>query len=158
MGLVSAPGRRLFCALTLAVLAVVGHGCSDAAPESPSRSAYPIYIEYQPADAGTIPAGTVDDAMCYHHSAPLNLVVSTSWGGQGRLELTSGSTYGLGLADVPGGLDVWLAFLDITLCPTGAIYVTRGVMVNGVAVTRVQTVDGHPALAFRIDSAGKIVP
>jgi hypothetical protein len=142
----------------LVVLALAALGCSGQAPETPSRSSYPVYVEYHAPAAGTLPPPTIDDAMCYHHYAPSNLAVSTSWGGQGRLEATGTDTYGLLLPNVPVNQDLWVAFLDISLCPTGSIYVTRGVTANGTTLTTVKDAGGVPALSFRLDARGTIVP
>ena len=144
-------------ALVLAGTMVVP-GCSGHAPDAPSGLSYPVYIDYQAPAAGSLPPGTIDDASCYHHNAPVNLRVSTSWGGQGRLEPTFSGAYGLLLPDVPVNQVLWIAFVDINLCPTGAINVTRGVSANGTALTRLEDVDGRPSLVFRVDSGGRIVP
>jgi hypothetical protein len=150
----SAPWRVL---LALLALAAASWGCSG--PDTPSKSAYPIAIQYQAPAAGTLPPPTIDDAMCFHHNAPLNLALSTNWGAEGRLNATGTDLYGLTLADVPVNRDLWVSFLDINLCPTGQVYVTRGVSVNGTVLTRVTTDGaGRPALAFRLDAHGVVVP
>ncbi len=94
--------------------------------------------------------------MCYHHYAPTNLQVSTSWGDQGQLTQTSDGVYGLLLSTVPVNQDLWLAFLDINLCPTGSIYVTTGVTANGVTLASEKLPDGRAALALRLDASGKV--
>jgi hypothetical protein len=144
----------------LVALALTAWGCSSQAPDSPSQSSYPVVLQYQAPPAGTLPPPTVDDAMCYHHYAPSNLIVSTSWDtSQARLEASGTATYTVQLPSVPVNQDVWIAFLDINLCPTGSIYVTHGVTANSVALTRVTTTpDGRSALAFRLDARGVIVP
>lgn len=145
------------CAAVACGAAVVT-GCSDGAPATPSRSSYSVYLQYQAPAPGTIPPGGIDDAMCYHHYAPSNLSVSTSWVFQGRFAQADTDVYGLLLQDVPVNQDVWVSFLDVTLCPTGRIYVTRGVTANGTALARVQVVDGRSALAFRLDGRGTVIP
>jgi hypothetical protein len=119
----------------------------------------PIALRYRGPAPGSIPPPTILDGSCYHHSAPLNLVVSTSWGAQGRLEPSGPETYELTFDNVPTGVDHWISFLDIALCPTGrALWVTAGVSVNGVALSRVDEAEGRARLRFRLDRKGKVVP
>lgn len=121
-------------------------------------SFYTVSLQYRGPAPGSIPPGTIDDASCYHHNAPLNLSVETSWGDRGRLEPTGPDTYGRTFLAVPVDQDLWLSFIDITLCPTGNLWVTRGVTANGVPLTRVEVVEGRARLAFRIEGSGTIVP
>jgi hypothetical protein len=128
-------------------------GCAD-----PSAAFYPVSLQYRGPAPGSIPPGTIDDASCNHHNAPLNLTVETSWGDQGRLEPTSPDTYGRAFPAVPVDQDLWLSFIDIALCPTGNVWVTRGVSANGVPLTHVEVVEGRSRLAFRIEGSGRVVP
>jgi hypothetical protein len=146
--------ERVVAALLVACF--TASACSS--PESPALTSITIQFQYTSPDPATLPPATTDDAMCYHHYAPSNLQVATSWGAAGRLEAVSGRLYTLSIASVPTNQDLWLAFLDITLCPTQQIWVTSGVTANGVALTKTSTVDGRPVMTFRVDSAGTIRP
>jgi hypothetical protein len=149
--------RRLTCSAALLVAVVVA-SLSCSSPESPALTSIPIQFLYTSPDPNTLPPATIDDAMCYHHSAPSNLQVATSWGAAGRLESIGDRLYTLSIAAVPTNQDVWIGFVDIALCPTKQIWVTSGLTANGVSLIRTSTVETHPVIAFRVDTAGKIVP
>lgn len=72
--------------------------------------------------------------------------------------------YGLMRPNAPVNQDLWLAFLDSNLCPTGSLYVTAGVTVDGVAPAGVAPPaaitlpDGRSALAFRLNGPRTVIP
>jgi hypothetical protein len=140
----------------LSVMLLAGPGCSS--PSTPALTSIAARLVYTSPDPATLPPATIDDAMCYHGAAPSNLQVATSWGATGRLNLVDGRVYDLTLSPVPTNQDLWIAFIDITLCPTKQIWVTSGVTVNNVALTRTATVDGRPVLTFRVNGTGQVVP
>jgi hypothetical protein len=151
-----ALGRSLVAAWLLGFLAVAT-GCSG--PEAPALASAPVKFVYTSPDPATLPPPTPDlAAMCYHHNAPSNLQVTTSWGATGRFEWVEGRVYSLSFEAVPTNTELWLAFIDITLCPTPSVWVTSGLTANGVTLARTSTIDNRPVLQFRLDSAGKVVP
>jgi hypothetical protein len=135
---------------------LVGPSCSG--PNAPALTSIAVRLVYESPDPATLPPPTIDDAMCYHGAAPSNLQVTTSWGATGRFDLVAGRLYDLSLNPVPTNQDLWVAFIDITLCPTNQIWVTSGVTANNVPLTHTTMVAGRPVLTFRIDGAGQIVP
>lgn len=150
--------RRVLACLLAALVpaALATYACSG--PESPDLASVTIQFQYTSPDPTTLPPATIDDAMCYHHAAPSNLQVATSWGAKGRLESVAGRVYALTIPLVPTNQDLWIAFVDITLCPTKQIWVTGGLTANGIPLTRTSTVDGHLVMTFRVDRAGTILP
>jgi hypothetical protein len=142
------------------VAAALAAACSSDAPLAPTRSAS-LLIEYrQPQIPLPDPPG-VDLAMCFHHSAPANLSVRTSWGAEGRLtELGSDArTFGGIFKDVPVDQPLWIAITDIEFCKEGLPLVTRGVRANGVDLRAIiETSGGGRALGFSISPSGVVTP
>jgi hypothetical protein len=117
-----------------------------------------LQIAYAQPSPDMLPPPGPDSATCAHHYAPVNLMLETSWGETGRLQQVSGLVYGLSSGGASTGQDHWLTFVDIALCSTDTVRVTRGVTVNSVALTRTIDRNGIPSLAFRLDSSGRVVP
>jgi len=150
---------RIRDALTLAV-AVVLPGCGGSEPTTSTPTAVSLRLHYQAPDPASLPPVRVEElAGCSHHYAPGNLAVSTSWGAEGRFALLASGVYELTLPAAPVNQDLWIAFVDITLCArTDSVYVTRGVSANEVPLSRVEAPEGIPHLAFRLDGAGRVLP
>lgn len=144
--------------LVLVALAILTCPSCESTDTAPSASVA-LQILYTQPDASTIPPPDADAAMCYHHNAPVNLVVESCAGTSARMDQIDALHYGLRIPDVRTGQECWLTFIDILLCPTGAPRVTKGVAVNGVTLSRLTTdQNGRQLLAFRVDSTGRIVP
>lgn len=142
---------------TLALVAAASCACGSSGP-APTATVT-LQVVYTQPDAATLPPPDADAAMCYHHNAPVNLLVESSLGTMNRLESIDAQHYALRIPDVRTNQDCWLTFIDIVLCPTGTPRVTKGVAVNGVTLNRLTTdQNGRQVLAFRVDSAGRIVP
>jgi hypothetical protein len=118
-----------------------------------------VYV-YQPISPPSTPDPNL--TMCYHHYAPSNLKVSTSWGDTLFLQKLDEHRYAVSFPNVPTGRDLWLSFIDIDLCAdssTTAPFATRGVSINGVQLRRVTTTsEGSPAVAFTLSREGTVVP
>ena len=152
-------GTRLACCSAVAWAVLALSGCSPSGASEPSSTFTTLVLSYEPPPVGTPPPAGPDLAMCYHHYAPSHLMLRTSWGFTARLAPVDDRRVGMAVFAVPTGQDHWVAFMDISLCPTGSPAVTRGVTVNGVALTRTVTPgDGGVALAFHVDVSGRVIP
>jgi len=151
-------GRTVFpCVAALAAALLMAPSCGEG-PSAPGLTSVTLQIAYTSPSPDSLPPAGPDAGMCAHHYAPSNLALETSWGEAGRLQPVSDRTWALQSAGVQVGQDHWLTFVDISLCPTGNVRVTQGVTVNGVGLTRTIDRGGIPALAFRIDASGRVVP
>jgi len=148
--------RLTVAALALLSVALAASACDS--PSAPGPTSVTLQIQYTQPSPDTLPPPGLDSATCAHHYAPVNLTLESSWGETGRLQQVSGLLYNRSSAGVPTGQDHWLTFVDIALCPTDTVRVTRGVTVNGVTLTRILDRSGIPTLAFRVDSSGRVTP
>jgi hypothetical protein len=134
--------------------------CSTSPPLAPSRPVS-LLVEYtQPIIPNPDPP-LLDLAMCFHHYAPANLSVATSWGAQGRLVQAGAdpSAFAALFQDIPVNDRQWLAIYDIEFCKEGRPLVSRGVRANGIELRSVvETSTGLLALEFSISTTGVVTP
>ena len=117
-----------------------------------------LIVRYRPE----VPAGLPDPAAvgCSHHYAPVQYEVSTSWGDSSRLMPTPGGTL-LAQFRVERDADYWLSIVDINYCGAGEVDTpspSSGVMVNGVALTRMAVQDNRKVFLFTVSRGGQVLP
>jgi len=150
--------RYLAGSMTLLVLIAATWGCNEQAP--PASREVAVAFEYLQQHQ---PAGPENPnwTYCVHSYALDDLVLSTSWGASETLEPAGERRFGARLEAVPSDEAQWVMLHDITLCDVDADrepVVTRGLSANGVELTRVIQVDGHPALGFAVAPDGTVEP
>ena len=150
--------RAISAGLGLLAWGLILSGCGSDSPAGPTPVASTsIVVEYVEPDTSSLPPG---DPMCYHHGAPMHLMVTGSWGETSKLDEVGTRLFRRTFTGVPASQDQWLTLFDINLCATDAGPLVRtGVSVNGIALTRTVTnPSGVPALAFYVDAYGKVHP
>lgn len=152
-------GRRALIGTGL-LLSAASWACSATQPAAPTRPVS-LLVEYAQPEIPMPATPTADLSMCFHHSAPANLTVATSWGAEGRMAEAGSDprAYAILFQQVPTGLPQWIAITDIEFCKEGAPLVTRGVRANGVELrTLVETETGGRGLGFSLSPAGTVTP
>ncbi|MDP3939331.1 MAG: hypothetical protein Q8R92_14500 [Deltaproteobacteria bacterium] len=145
---------------SIAVLGVIAAAwsCNGQPPGAAREVAVSFeYVQQNEASGSSDPNWT----HCIHSYAVSDLVLYTSWGPSVSLEPIEGRRLAARLEAVSAGERQWVMLYDIALCdidPGREPLVTRGLSANGVQLTRVIQVDGHPALSFSVSPDGTVQP
>lgn len=106
--------------------------------------------------------GSGDAAFCAHHFGPLHMELFGEWDGYAgvKMQPIDGTSAVIFVPEiVPGRYRLFV--YDVNLCPVDpdvAPITGRGFTANGVALTSLETLDGHEAASFTLEPDGSVSP